>query len=481
MDNFQELFNWVLFASFYSWPFAAALALGLAIPASGAIVSQITKSWKPSTLMLCIIVPLIIASITPVIFSGRIIYTEAQQDAMTSLQLGSNLSQAGTRATQIFTLLSLTISLGEIYKWLWGKASLHPKIKALWVFLMFYIISSVIVSNIFSEQPIFRIKDFYFFVTAASILLLAPHADERFWDGLRLALLVPTAGSLIAYLISPDFAALGDYSAAVPGISIRLYGLADHANSIGFVALGAAYIEFVRGKTNKNLNILALCIHLTVLVLSQSKTAWIAATMIMAISSAYFAINRAQVKSQKWQATIVVQITAILILTFSIIAIFIVATSSSVEVKINNANLYSLTGRSEIWKITLEEFYKNPWTGYGPDIWNESFRVKNGWPFVGQAHNQFIQTLGQSGILGFVTLIGYMGALLIASLRQSNQNFRIMAIGLYVLMLTRCITEVPLRAAGIAGWDNVFHLVLIACVVLGHHQTQTIKNLSRNI
>lgn len=472
MQFVQEFINWALFASFYSWPFAAALILGVLIPASAAVASQITKNWHPSTRMLCIILPLIIASITPIIFSGRIIYTEAQQDAMTSLQVGSGISPIGTRATQIFTLLSLVFSAGEIYRWLWGRISLYTTTKPTWLLLVAYIATSIVISNIFSDQPEFRLRDFYFFITAASIFLLAPHADDRFWNGLRLALLIPTTGSLVAYLVSPEFAALQDYTAAIPGLSIRLYGLADHANSIGFVALGAAYIEIMRKKPRHWLSALAFLIHITVLILSQSKTAWVAAVLLSGLAFSHATLNSARLGSQKWRAAITIQLAGISAFTVLSIFVFVALTSSAVESKLNDASFYNLTGRGEIWKITLEEFYKNPLTGYGPEIWNEKFRFKHGWPFVGQAHNQFVQALGQSGIIGFMSLMGYMGILLVACINNPNPNFRITAIGLYVLMLTRCVTETPLRASGIAGWDNVFHLILITSAIIGSQKIQ---------
>jgi hypothetical protein len=71
-------------------------------------------------------------------------------------------------------------------------------------------------------------------------------------------------------------------------------------------------------------------------------------------------------------------------------------------------NMETLTGRTLIWRETLGAWEQSPWVGNGPRLWKdemaERFEQEQGW-VVPHAHNQFLQSLGQSGIIGALFLI----------------------------------------------------------------------------
>ena len=128
----------------------------------------------------------------------------------------------------------------------------------------------------------------------------------------------------------------------------------------------------------------------------------------------------------------------------------------------------SLTGRTSIWADTLAEFERYPWFGYGPDLWGVEYRIRLGKLFAGQAHNQFIQTLGESGLIGFSLLLMYLGVLLRLALRTFSAS-RGLSLALYLLILVRCITEAPLRGV-VNDWTFFTHATLL--IVLAYYARQ---------
>ena len=79
---------------------------------------------------------------------------------------------------------------------------------------------------------------------------------------------------------------------------------------------------------------------------------------------------------------------------------------------------------------------------------------------VGQAHNQFIQTLGEAGLAGLALLLAFLLILLRASLRQFHASGGI-TFALLVVVLSRCVTESPLRVDGVLSWPTFTLVVLI--------------------
>jgi O-antigen ligase len=71
------------------------------------------------------------------------------------------------------------------------------------------------------------------------------------------------------------------------------------------------------------------------------------------------------------------------------------------------AQLVSMTGRDLIWAIAMDEWRANPLFGYGPDLWNDAYRQSINLPNATNAHNQFLDTLARSGIVGAAGLVLY--------------------------------------------------------------------------
>ena len=94
---------------------------------------------------------------------------------------------------------------------------------------------------------------------------------------------------------------------------------------------------------------------------------------------------------------------------------------------------------------------------------------------VGHAHNQFLQTLGEAGVVGLVLLILQLLTLFYAACHQfvATRGF---VLSLLVLLLARCVTEAPLRSEGLLSWATFVHVLLMA--VACHHMRQPVDALA---
>jgi O-antigen ligase len=109
-------------------------------------------------------------------------------------------------------------------------------------------------------------------------------------------------------------------------------------------------------------------------------------------------------------------------------------------------SLGTLNGRTLVWSLTLDQWRQAPLVGYGPTLWSAAYRANHGFSdltWVGMAHNQFIQELGESGLVGLVALIAFVLALLGWAWRSRSVD-RGLALSLVIALLLIMITEAPL-------------------------------------
>jgi O-antigen ligase len=123
------------------------------------------------------------------------------------------------------------------------------------------------------------------------------------------------------------------------------------------------------------------------------------------------------------------------------------------------AQLASMTGRDQIWAIANDEWQRNPVFGYGPTLWDASFREAIGMPNATHAHNQFMDTLSRSGTVGATALVLYVLVLLVLSLRYARASGGL-TLALFVALVLRAISEVPLLLFGY-GPELIAHILLL--------------------
>lgn len=253
-------------------------------------------------------------------------------------------------------------------------------------------------------------------------------------------------GTILAVIIAPKWAMEYDYSTDTSYFGYRLYGMAVHANILAaslflFIVLG--WVPGARLKKEK----LHVLLALIMVIAAQSKT--VILILLIAFSLKIFSAFLRKVYSRK-------ALRYSFIFSFFGI-IYFALRSKTVLDKIHDPKLMSLTGRVPIWLITYSLWLKRPWFGYGTDMWNPAMQTDYA-RFLGgflapHAHNQLLQTLGETGIVGAALLLIVYYSFGKASLKLSSLTGGV-SLFLFASLLFRSITEVPI--ALVADQSNFF-------------------------
>jgi exopolysaccharide production protein ExoQ len=465
-------------ASYYAMqaiPFALALALGIVFPLSLVGTSMLTRRWSMSIRLSLILILMIVGSTLSVALSGRVLISEVMLAAQPGLGLvATDPSPWGSLASQVCSLLILLIAGAECFGWLLRSNSMAGAVRYLWTFMIIYFLLSIVISGLFGIFRNPRLNDLYAPIVLTAIALLAKGADLPMWRRVRWALLLPTLGSLIAAIAAPKLALLADFGQTIiPGLSQRLYGVADHANALGIVAAIALILELSPIVRTRPVWLLVCC-QLLVLILTQSKTAWVAA--LLAIIFVRRIWLRDTVFSGNKQSFFMASIVALCLLTSILtLGIFFGTGSSRLVYFLDGIGAFNLTGRTRIWQITIDEFFRSPFTGYGPSLWDLQYRTERGMLYVGQAHNQFVQTLGQAGIFGLVAILGYLGVMFSFAVNRTSVD-KGLALVLFLMLVVRCFSESPMRMSGVIGWDEFLHALTFTAIAALAAASTSIKN-----
>jgi O-antigen ligase len=259
------------------------------------------------------------------------------------------------------------------------------------------------------------------------------------------------------------------YIAGLP----RFVGLAAHAVALGLLVQVALLLLWHHPYRNVWLNRAAWSLCLITLFLAQSKTAWISFVLSAAVMLAYRngkALRKRVMDPTRPQLSVALIGTAIAGAILLSVALFYADAASSVMDYLDSAQgnqLLTLTGRDKIWAITLREFYANPLFGYGPQLFSEEYRQSIGMPFATHGHNQLMDSLARSGLVGTIPLVGYFILLTVLSIRYASVT-RGLSLALYLVLAFRCVSEVPL-AITTNTQEFLAHLALLIVLVGAAH------------
>ena len=259
-------------------------------------------------------------------------------------------------------------------------------------------------------------------------------------------------GSLILAFLAPRWALDQQYEfTALPGVDSRLHGVLNHANSLGPLMVALLILEWSQPRRRP----VVLAFGGLALIWSQSKTSWATLALIAGVPLLRHLYRRSHRSHRSLFPFVAVA---------AVIAYTIYLASGLLagpEVERNGNSLETFTGRTTIWQVTLEVWQEDRLLGYGPTLWDDEmvWRYRHRIAFVpGHAHNQLLQTLGQSGVVGAAALICYLG-LLATCARRGDPASRGATSALLGLLVLRGFTEVPFTYAPMAA-DFVLHLVV---------------------
>lgn len=345
---------------------------------------------------------------------------------------------------------------------------------AIWIWLAYVIffLATKILSGIGGAVPTFSVSWLYAPFIMTAIYLSVGVEGGRLLSQSKWILLVYIYVSLLAAIVVPDWALLGQYGSMLPGINFRLFGAATHANSLGALAAGYMALEMIRPSTSR-WRIINLCATWMVLVLAQSKTSWGFVAILLAFFFLQAAIRVASISVATGRSVLVIG-GYIIALSIGLAALAFVFDFIRFGEVGQSAGLETLTGRTYIWGLTIDVWRENLIFGYGPELWGEAFRFRYGMPYVGHAHNQYIDTLGSSGLIGLIGLLTYIAVLGRSAARCANENM--IPLALLSLLVTYSFTEAPFRDQNIWSSFLLIHLLLVA------HLVQSVRfNISHDL
>jgi O-antigen ligase len=289
----------------------------------------------------------------------------------------------------------------------------------------------------------------------------------------RNALLLLMLAGVLLIPIAPTLVLDRQYGQGlIPGLP-RFGGLATHPVAMGLLAqLGLLCLQ-MQALERRWLNRCAWLLGLGVLFMAQSKTAWLA-----------FALCSGSVLALRWAPRLRAQLghvhDATPALAWIALALLGVAASLGLLVFGNlgeslqrfllsseGSQLSSMTGRDRIWVIAWEEWQLHPVWGWGLQMWDDSYRRAIGMANATHAHNQLMDTLSRSGLVGAAALALYVGVLGVLSLRCARAS-QGLSLALLLALLLRAGSEVPLLLIGY-GPDLLIHLLLL--ITLAAHRS----------
>ncbi len=114
-----------------------------------------------------------------------------------------------------------------------------------------------------------------------------------------------------------------------------------------------------------------------------------------------------------------------------------------VEVDLNS-RLFSLSnnGRTVLWHSALADFRAHPVVGSGAGSfgrWWLAHRTTG--YFVEDAHNLYVQTLAEGGVIGFALLVALLAIPLVAAVRSRRHPLVAPAFGAYVAFLAHAAVD----------------------------------------
>jgi O-antigen ligase len=292
-------------------------------------------------------------------------------------------------------------------------------------------------SSLFGTMPDYEWKIVIWPLTI-SVVYLLPRVPLRWLVAqLQHLFMIVVVGSLAATLLFPHWALAGTGSdlSLFLNRSVHLQGLTEQYDSMGIVALfGFLTTYWLKDARFRRIS-LGLC--LLAVALSGARTSIIALLVCLACLWIY----------KKWASRSVKGISVALSSGVLAVGVLYLTLTGFTGVPGFTSNLGTLNGRTLVWSLTLDQWRQSPLVGYGPTLWSAAYRASHGFSsltWVGMAHNQFIQEMGESGLVGLVALIAFVLALVGWAWRSRSVD-RGLALSLVIALLLIMITEAPLE------------------------------------
>ncbi|HVF81678.1 MAG TPA: O-antigen ligase family protein [Flavisolibacter sp.] len=295
--------------------------------------------------------------------------------------------------------------------------------------------------------------------------------------------LVSIVQSLIGVLQSYEIA-----FADIPGSEMP-YGLMVHRTLFGsaqaLLLPFAIFVLYRAPKAWKAVGIVAITGIITSVLISQSRSAWLAAAAAI-VSTFILIIIFSPQNRKKWIMAIV---TGLFLITFVIALVLTTDKDGTISKSIKErasrlihitSDINSVsTGRLKLWAKSLQLFKQHPVVGVGPGNWHLAIPVytdeNSAWAYGQQVpswpHNVYLQVACETGVPGAVLFFCMLVLLTIVALKtianSTSEEFRVLNI-LMLAGLAAFATD-SLFSFPTERIEHSIYLVLMAGIILGSY------------
>lgn len=367
----------------------------------------------------------------------------------------------GQRAVSV---LLVAASLHRIGGWLAG-GRLAPAVLLTAAFA-FYWATTIAWPALFGANP--RVSHEYayplLFGLACTLVDRAAHA--RILEWLRNALFIFMLAGLALVAVQPQLVIDASYSQGLLRGLPRFGGLAQHPVMMGMLAQLALLVLWARPFPRPRLQQAAWVLGLGVLLVAQSKTAWLAFLvggccmwLVQRGPQAAAALGDPR-RSSFGVGVCLAAIAGVLAMLVAVLVGDLPGRVADFLDTGEGSQLTSLTGRDRIWVVALEEWQRHPVTGWGLSMWNSEFRQDIGMPQATHAHNQLLDTLGRAGLVGAAGLAVYAIVLLALAVRHASASGGL-PLAMMVTLVMLGVSEVPLLLVDYGSHVLVHNVLLV--------------------
>lgn len=420
------------------------------------------------------------------LLSGRNLGSAALDPTAVSNGLMGSIEGLGqgnaTWPLRFATLYILAACFALVLAYLFRGGSNRAHGRGLMVAFAIYFFANVVAPAALGSKPAFVLNHYYPLIVFLAVFATRMHDGNTVLRSGMVTLLFLLVGSIATALILPSLVLQQPYvDGWIPGLRIRLWGLASHANSIGPIALLYVLLALHLPFKSRWLQGFGLLVAAVVLVLAQSKTAWVSLFLLVG-TLAYYQVMSGLKSAWNNGRTSVQAIVSILVAILLALGILIALVTVDLGIywdrfarSSSGSQLFSLTGRSEVWDVAIRVWRQNPLFGYGPTLWDYDFRRSIGMSFAFSAHNQFLQSLASAGAVGLAGVSLYILTILRYSLLLGTAT-RGLSVVLGLFLLLRCMTETPLTTNTLFNGDLLSHLIIVS-VLLRYNTKERVERL----
>lgn len=394
---------------------------------------------------------------------------------LSQMLMSSGAAKPGivTWPQRLFTVLMLLASLERMVSHILKPQNRSINFALLWSFIAFWL-GSTAMPVLFGQHSNFSHDIIYPLLMGAAALFANVKDSDRVVAATRTVIVLFTALSWLMVLVAPRLVLESNYSQGyLPGVP-RFAGLAAHAVALGMIVQIGMFCLWARPYEKKYVNIAAWTVLLAALFLSQAKAAWLSfiiCAFVMMQTRGGGELNAKLFNTRKpLVGATLITVTTLMV---ACLALFLLLTDSGPGASAflsskEGAQLTSLTGRDKIWAAALEEWLHYPIFGYGTELFSLEHRASLGLMSATHGHNQFIDTLARSGLVGAVPLVAYIALLGWYSFKYAKPTKGLSA-ALFIALSVRGISEIPFSMVGYSH-EFLGHFVLLTLLAAAHRE-----------